>query len=88
MDLEGGPTGAAIDCVGNFYAQVHLADQHRPVGPPLLVYGPLCKAPGYKQTRGGERFFHCSLAQLYLTPVTTQPPEGIRLLSGDVVARC
>ena len=73
VDLEGGPPDAALDCVGNFYAQVHLAGQRRPVGPPLLVYGSLCEARGYKQTAAVSAFFHCSLAQLYLSPVTTQP---------------
>lgn len=76
VDLEGGPTGSAIDCVGKFYAQVHLAGQHRPVGRPLLIYGPLCKARGYKQSVAVSAFFHCSLSQLDLTPVTTQPRKA------------
>ena len=40
------------------------------------MYGPLCKAPGYKQSVAVSAFFHCSLAQLNLTPVTTQPRKA------------
>jgi Protein of unknown function (DUF4232) len=72
VDLEGGPPDAAIDCVGNLYGQVHLLGQRRPVGPPL-VFGPLCEARGYKQRLAVSASFHCSLSQLYLPPVTTQP---------------
>ena len=73
VDLEGGPTSADVSCVDNFYAQVHLFGQHRPVGPPLLVYGPMCAAQGHRHGAAVSAFFYCTLSQLTLPPVTTLP---------------
>ena len=56
VDSGGFETGAALTCVDNFYAQVHLVRQRRPVGPPLLVYGQVC-VPRRQAGRDGERFF-------------------------------
>ena len=68
-DLEEWSTAG---CVNSIYAQVHLAGQHRPAGPPLLVYGPVC-APRGKGQGVVSAFFHCSVAQLHLSPVRLYP---------------
>ena len=73
VDSGGFETSASISWVDNFYAQVHLVGQRRPVGPPLLVYGQVCGPPGDKKGGPLSAFFHCTLSQLTLPPVTTQP---------------
>ena len=87
VDSGGFETGAALTCVDNFYAQVHLVRQRRPVGPPLLVYGQVCVPRGDKLGATVSAFFHCSLSAANAASGNDPTPDSIRLLSGASVAR-
>ena len=46
-----------LACVDNFYVQVLLPGQHRPLGPRVLVYGQLCDPKRRRAGREGEPIY-------------------------------
>ena len=74
VDEDAFPTNPApnLPCVDNFYVQVLLPGQRRPVGPRVLVYGQLCDPKGGGLGGRVSPFMSCDPFNLP-SPVTTPP---------------